>query len=133
LILRSSAEKYHTFFIEPRVFIVETFLFFDVYQKKKTKKKRTFTARLPHVPARAVVRWIYRTCGCAVRHHWRHVFGEMWCGNKEGGDDHKKESEKTRSTNNRMCVLSQHQSFQTSGWTFVAAKPQDTHPILERD
>jgi hypothetical protein len=32
LILRSSAEKYHTFFIEPRVFFVETFLFFKVYQ-----------------------------------------------------------------------------------------------------
>ena len=65
LILRSSAEKYHTFFIEPRIFFVETFLFFDVYQlkkppprEKKTHIYRTFTARahtcgrvvdLPHV------------------------------------------------------------------------------------
>jgi hypothetical protein len=28
-------------------------------------KKKNPTARLPHVP-RAVVRWIYRTCGCAA-------------------------------------------------------------------
>jgi hypothetical protein len=33
------------------------------------KNHHTFTTRLPDVHTRAVARWIYHTCGCAVRHH----------------------------------------------------------------
>ncbi len=44
-------------------------------KKKQGKKKRTFTARLSHVPVRAVVRWIYLTCGCVVRHHYINLTG----------------------------------------------------------
>jgi hypothetical protein len=49
--------------LKPRVFLGRHFYFRCIFGKKKKKTYRTFTARA----ARAVVRWIYRTCGCAVR------------------------------------------------------------------
>ena len=52
--------------LKPRVFLGRHFYFRCIFGKKKKKSPyRTFTARA----ARAVVRWIYHTCGCAVRHH----------------------------------------------------------------
>jgi hypothetical protein len=59
----------HVLHSNPRFFCRDISIFRCLLLKKKPRKKHTFTSRLPYVSTRAVVWWIFHTCGCAVRHH----------------------------------------------------------------